>query len=106
MTNPVIDNLDTRIRSLTEELTKLTKQREEYLKQPDNQMLADLMHGRMCHSNHIDGCSWEYENWNSIRTHEKPTKTRYLDRATKVLVLVNNDLDLATKIVIALTSAV
>ena len=43
--------------------------------------LADLLHERLCHSDHTDHCSWSYESW------ENPgfTKKAYLNRAQHII---------------------
>ena len=54
--------------------------------------LATAIHKKRCNWNHIDGCGWDYENW------EKPgyARKRYLERAEKVLEEV--DFDTAMKV--------
>jgi len=43
--------------------------------------LAEILHGKQCHWNHTDGCSWHYSNW------DNPCDTRksYLEKAYKML---------------------
>lgn len=43
--------------------------------------IAELLHTRQCHANHIDMCGWEYETW------EKPgySRTEYFKKAEKLL---------------------
>ena len=44
------------------------------------QRLADVLHRKLCHWNHIDECGWQYEtNW------DHGTHNRYLLRARKIL---------------------
>ena len=47
--------------------------------------LAEIIHDKMCRSNHTDGCGWDYESW------ETPSYSRimYLEKAEHILSLVN-----------------
>lgn len=51
--------------------------------------LAELMHDKLCHGNHIDGCSWYYENDKSYPVKDKWTEAyahkEYLKRAEKTM---------------------
>ena len=50
--------------------------------------LADIIHDATCNQNHIDGCGWEYEDWDKKIAH---SRTKYLRRAeTIVNLLVKN----------------
>lgn len=47
--------------------------------------LAEYLHGKQCHYNHIDECGWYYsENWNDH------SRKRYLNRATKLLLVLSS----------------
>lgn len=49
----------------------------------ENQKLAaSLLHDIMCKASHIDGCSWDYENWDGPNN---GTRIRYLDKV-KVII--------------------
>lgn len=49
------------------------------------QEIAELLHKKSCRWNHIDGCSWEYSNWN------RPCSTRkeFYQKSIKILELHN-----------------
>jgi len=52
-----IDQLNAEKEKLEAELSKL----REKTTQPMI-VLADELHGLLCHNNHTDGCGWEYDN--------------------------------------------
>jgi hypothetical protein len=57
--------------------------------------LAERLHSLLCFANHIDGCSWEYEeDW------EKPRHRDYLKRATAIVYAIG--LEAANKFLDAL----
>jgi hypothetical protein len=43
--------------------------------------IAELLHTKLCTSNHDDRCGWDYESW------ERPgySRSEYLKKATKIL---------------------
>lgn len=73
----------TRLEQFDQELVKLENQRREieaarraFAELKPDQQLAIALHKTLCHSNHIDGCGWEYEmvkggahDWNQ-QTHK------------------------------------
>lgn len=50
--------LQTRVKETKEELEKISEQ-------PIDQRIAEALHNKLCHANHIDGCGWDYSNWNN-----------------------------------------
>jgi len=69
----------------------------------DEQKLATAIHKKLCHSNHVDGCGWEYDidthgnhNWNE-RNH---LSQNYLRIARQVLSVAS--FDTAMKVIQAL----
>lgn len=53
------------------------------------QQIADNLHDAMCTYNHIDYCSYEYENWENL--HQNSVKHEYLEKANRVLKIANDD---------------
>jgi hypothetical protein len=51
------------------------------------QELAEILHAKFCHSNHTDGCGWDYETWGYPSSH---TRIRYLDKARALLGVVSD----------------
>lgn len=56
------EELKTQIAKLQSELKKAQKEEQE-LESGSPVAIATLMHSKLCHWNHVDGCSWEYESW-------------------------------------------
>lgn len=52
----------------------------------EEERLADHLHNECCKWNHIDGCSWEYESW------ESPGNARniWLKKARKILKITDS----------------
>jgi hypothetical protein len=50
---------------------------------PDVIELAELLHKRLCHWNHTDGCSWEYEDWSNL--HGNSARCEFAKKAEKIL---------------------
>lgn len=57
------------------------------------EQLAEELHNKLCHSDHVYGCWWYYDtgNWS------EPVRIKYAEKASKILEIV--DLDTAMKIV-------
>ena len=65
-------------------------QKEEHDEEVSSQIpqeerdLAEILHDKMCHANHTDGCGWGYEsNWQHGVHNEYLTKARRLLRIAK-----------------------
>ena len=78
-------NVD-RIAALRREADELESADRAFRELPEAEQLAITLHSILCHWNHIDGCSWEYEglpggktDWNG-RAHSK-----YLEKGRKML---------------------
>ena len=74
--NKEIEELEVKLKLLKEEKKKFD------LMQP-NYQLAEILHEKLCHWNHTDGCGWYYEKWEGFG--EKSERQRYLDKANKIL---------------------
>jgi cell division septum initiation protein DivIVA len=74
------DELKEQIAALEKELKK-AKDQERKLSSGSPVAVADFMHEKMCHHNHVDGCGWDYESW------DRPGSTRqsWMDKATTLL---------------------
>lgn len=73
--------------SLLDQLKKLRTQYEEIVNEidkPDDIRLAEILHKKLCHWNHTDGCSWLYEKW-SDALRPQSVKKEYLDMSRKIL---------------------
>jgi hypothetical protein len=66
---------------------------------PEEHRLAITLHEMLCHHNHVDGCSWEYEYLEKPRGWVGPAATnwdghahsRYLSKARLVLACCNRN---------------
>lgn len=61
MMNENVETLDKKILEAQESLAELQKRREKIVELPIEKRLATELHSMLCHSNHVDGCSWDYE---------------------------------------------
>jgi hypothetical protein len=72
------NSIDKEIAAAEEKLKKL-KAFKEGEQRHTEEGLAEKLHYLLCNANHIDGCSWEYEeDW------EKPRHREYLEKAYAV----------------------
>ena len=46
---------------LKQQLTEIESKIKQLEKIPLNQKLAEVLHSKLCHWNHTDGCSWEFD---------------------------------------------
>jgi hypothetical protein len=46
------------------------------------QKVAELLHEKLCHFNHTDGCDWHYWSWENDKF---GTRKRYMTKAKKLL---------------------
>jgi hypothetical protein len=74
------ETLKEKIAQLQSELKEAQKE-EQQLASGSPVAIANLLHEKMCHHNHIDGCSWGYETWDM----PKGTRADYVKRARKLL---------------------
>ena len=75
------------------EIVQLKKKIEELekcvsVKTPHD--LADLLHEKMCHYNHADGCGWHYEMKNGHHDWSGNAHHEYLKKAQRMLNVVND----------------
>lgn len=82
-----------KIKELELELEKLKKEQVEYSVLPAEYKLADVIHSKLCHYNHTDGCGWHYESWKNIGS----ARQGYIDQAKSILKVV--DIDTAKKVI-------
>lgn len=54
---------------------------------PDER-LAELLHEKLCHHNHIDGCGWYYEI-DDPKVWIQHAHKRYLDQARRILAITS-----------------
>lgn len=71
------EDIAKKIKSYQEEIQKLETEQERLQKMPADKRLAEQLHSAFCTWNHIDGCSWDYENW----ANPGWTRTQWLKRA-------------------------
>ena len=79
-----LTNINRRIKETKEELHKLEEEKSN-ITESSERMLADLIHEKMCHSNHTDECDWYYDrgDWNCWSRRE------YLEKARNILEWVD-----------------
>lgn len=66
--------------------------------------LAELLHKRLCHHNHIDGCGWDYDTWDN--TGKYNARSEYLTKARAVYDVVGRTpqgLDMVRRILAAMS---
>lgn len=79
------DNTD-RIARLRAEADQLEAQDKAFSALKDNEKLAIQLHGMLCHSNHIDGCGWDYEMLTgNIDDWSGGAHGRYLGKANNII---------------------
>lgn len=76
------------VKDIDIELQKLDKKRLDLLEQKNkldklttSQLLANLIHKKQCHFNHIDVCGWEHETWDNPGY----SRSEYLKKAESIL---------------------
>ena len=78
-----IESINQEIASLQEKLNIAKKIHKELEQLPENKRLADLLHKKTCHHNHIDMCDYFYGNWD-----ENPLRygrQEFLNKANAIL---------------------
>lgn len=76
------------IKKLEEEIAKLKKQDADFAALIPEHQVANTLHKMLCHHNHTDGCSWEYECWEGTDKSidwNGHAHSRYLTKARNVL---------------------
>jgi len=80
------------VKSIEQEIAKTKKTLENLEEQllnaksesPDQQ-LAKVLHSKLCHWNHTDGCGWYYEMNNGIDDWTRSEHGNYLTKARKMI---------------------
>jgi|TARA_R110000824_G_scaffold105368_8_gene249347 hypothetical protein len=73
-----------KIKELRAEADRLEELDKKNSESPKEYRLAEMIHSKMCHWNHIDGCGWHYESWDNIGD----SRQRYIDKANFILAQV------------------
>lgn len=95
-------NTAKKIREMESELEKLrNKQKYEDKLKADHPefFLADLIHSKICHWNHTDGCGYYYHDWTNYQ--ESSDRHHYLSMARKILAS-KISIDMAEKVISAI----
>jgi len=82
--------IDEKISDLEKELNSLKEQKEKEEKaiklsklSSNTIELAELIHEKLCHWNHTDGCGWYYEKWDDLNLGY--SKKEYYKKAEAIL---------------------
>lgn len=57
------------------------------------QELATAIHAKQCHFNHVDGCSWDYESFAGSTPAGNNVRSKYLDKAYAMMVVIKGIYD-------------
>jgi hypothetical protein len=76
-----------KIKKLEDELAQAKKEQVEFNALTEEQRLAEIIHSKMCHWNHTDGCGWFYDKWSDNR--HNGYRVEYLNKAIAILKQVN-----------------
>ena len=90
------NEIESKLQSLKGEIAKLEQEKQQLESLTPAQQLAFDLHKKHCHWNHTDGCGWYYSK---IDDWKDDTKQRYLRKAIELLNVLNNDLELARKVI-------
>lgn len=83
-------DIDDEIAETEEKLKKLYAQRTAHEKLTPTQRLAGRLHSLLCHWNHTDGCSWEYEkDSNNIDKWDGNDHRPYFAKAESILLVMD-----------------
>ena len=69
------------------ELAELEGRLSTWENLPEEYQVAEKLHSMLCHWNHTDGCSWEYESWKEPRD----TRMRYVEKAENLLAFTKGN---------------
>ena len=81
VTQKQVEEAKIKMQEATDNYNNLVQEFKEYNQLSEAQRLADLIHQKTCHSNHIDQCGYEYESWTSPDS----SKKSYLGKAEAML---------------------
>lgn len=74
------------------EIEALKKEAEQAKTIQPKYILADKLHGCLCHHNHTDGCGWFYEkSWDDPWGREYSAHNTYLEKAEAVIKAAGTD---------------
>lgn len=73
------------IRKLEEQIATLKAADVKFAAMKPEYQLATSLHRLLCHSNHTDGCSWEYEFSNGQIEWDKYAHKKYIEKALVIL---------------------
>jgi hypothetical protein len=73
-----------KIKNLEAEIAKLKVADDAFNALSPEKQLAITLHGLLCHWNHVDGCSWEYEGDKNGADWGGSAHESYLEKANKV----------------------
>jgi hypothetical protein len=82
------EELEQARRRIEERLDWINKAQNYINSLPFEQRLAELIHDKLCHCNHTDGCEWHYQNWDSIDRNS--TKYEYLKKAQAMIAIAKD----------------
>lgn len=84
-----LDNYTDKIKKLQAEIDKLSAAAAREDAMPPDERLAVQLHKMLCHWNHTDGCSWEYEFSNGQVEWHGHAHGKYLRKARCMLMFCN-----------------
>lgn len=94
-----INNIDNEILEVENRLNLLKEEKKRIENMDPDKRLAEVMHNKFCHSNHIDGCSWEYFDSSKHAWESDYTRNDYLQKARKLLRHLNGHIHMAIIII-------
>jgi hypothetical protein len=77
-------SLRSEINAKRAELAELEARLTTYESLPPEYQVAERLHSLLCHWNHTDGCSWEYQTWQN----PGDARMRYVEKAEGVLAFI------------------
>ena len=79
------DKIDERNLEIKAELLELHEQKRQLALQNEDEQLAIVLHGILCHWNHTDGCGFEYEIRDGIHQWDNASHKPYLEKSRKLI---------------------
>lgn len=87
--------LNDRVENLRAELERAEQNLRQHQELTPTHKLAEELHKKLCHWNHTDGCSWEYEhNYGSddYRFGHEYAHDQYLEKAKKIAAVTDPEI--------------
>lgn len=78
-----------KIAALRREADELEAAEKAFRALPEDEQLAITLHSMLCHWNHTDGCSWEYEGSGGKTDWNGHAHKQYLEKGRKMLSFCN-----------------